>query len=187
MSNNKNVKPNVSNVDNISPKSTLNDEMSNNKNVKPNISNVDSISPKGTLNDEMSNNKNIKPNVSNVDNISPKSALNDEMSNNKNVKPNISNVDNISPKSTLNDEIGSNKDKSGVENSKFKESNSNSDLNDNTKEKVLVGKMENRTIGEYVKDKVKSSKFLDNLNKSYNLGKNTTSKWNIKNKKNKES
>ena len=177
---NKNINPN-NDTDNKTISSDIKSKEVKDINKNRDNNNVNDIEQ------DMKQTKGIGTNVSNVDNISPKSALNDEMSNNKNVKPNISNVDNISPKSTLNDEIGSNKDKSGVENSKFKESNSNSDLNDNTKEKVLVGKMENRTIGEYVKDKVKSSKFLDNLNKSYNLGKNTTSKWNIKNKKNKES
>ena len=40
--------------------------------------------------------------------------------------------------------------------------------------------MENRTIGEYIKDGVQKSKFVDSVNRAYNLGYNTTSKWNIK-------
>ena len=96
---------------------------------------------------------------------------------------------NIGPKDRLNNEVengnGTNNSKNGFENIRPKETDNNSDLNDRTRERNLVGKMENRTIGEYAKDKVKSSKFIDDLNRSYNLGKNSTSKWNIKNKKNK--
>ena len=149
----------------------------------------------------MSDNKGINPNKSNLDGVRPKGSLNDEMSDNKSINPNRGNLDGVRPKDSLNTEIGKSKDsnstnsdninsKNGFENIRPKEADntSNSKLdnsNNKTREENLVGKMENRTIGEYAKDKVKSSKFIDDLNRSYNLGKNSTNKWNIKRKKNK--
>ena len=149
----------------------------------------------------MSDNKSINHNNGNLDVVRPKGGLNDEISDNKDINPNRSNVDSVRPKDSLNTEIGKSKDsnstnsdninsKNGFENIRPKEANntSNSKLdnsNNKTREENLVGKMENRTIGEYAKDKVKSSKFIDDLNRSYNLGKNSTNKWNIKRKKNK--
>ncbi|MBQ8997261.1 MAG: hypothetical protein IJ086_01050 [Clostridium sp.] len=189
MNNNKGINPNMNNMDNINVKGTLNDEMSNNKGINPNMNNMDNINTKGTLNDEISNNKGISPSVGNLDNINHKDALNDEISNNKGINHNGDNLNNIGPKDRLNNEVengnGTNNSKNGFENIRPKETDNNSNLNDRTRERNLVGKMENRTIGEYAKDKVKSSKFIDDLNRSYNLGKNSTSKWNIKNKKNK--
>jgi hypothetical protein len=201
MSKNKDINPNRSNLDNISPKDSLNGEMNKNKDINPNRSNVDNISPKDSLNGEMSKNKDINPNRSNIDNISPKDSLNGEMSKNKDINPNRSNVDNINPKDSLNGEVGKSKNintnssddnnsKNGSENIAPKEidnsSNSKLDASSNkSREEKLAGKMENRTISEYAKDKVKSSKFMDDLNRSYNLGKNSTSKWNIKRKKKK--
>ena len=138
----------------------------------------------------MSNNKDMNPNRNNLDNISSKGSLNDEMNKNRDMNPNRNNLDNISSKDSLNTEIGKNKDTNNSDNIRPKEtdntSNSNLDtLNNKIKGENLVGKMENRTIGEYAKDKFKSSKFIDDLNRSYNLGKNSSSKWNIKRKKNK--
>ena len=42
--------------------------------------------------------------------------------------------------------------------------------------------MEDRNIGQYMKDKVQGSRFVDNINRAYSLGYNTTSKWDIKNR-----
>ncbi len=201
MSDNKGINPNKGNLDGIRPKDSLNDEMSDNKGINPNRGNLDGVRPKGSLNDEMSDNKSINPNKGNLDGVRPKGGLNDEISDNKDINSNRSNVDNVRPKDSLNTEIGKSKDsnstnsdninsKNGFENIRPKEADntSNSKLdnsNNRTREENLVGKMENRTIGEYAKDKVKSSKFIDDLNRSYNLGKNSTNKWNIKRKKNK--
>ena len=190
MSKNRDMNYSRSNLDNINPKGSLNDEMSNNKDMNPNRNNLDNISSKGSLNDEMSNNKDMNPNRNNLDNISSKGSLNDEMNKNRDMNPNRNNLDNISSKDSLNTEIGKNKDTNNSDNIRPKEtdntSNSNLDtLNNKIKGENLVGKMENRTIGEYAKDKFKSSKFIDDLNRSYNLGKNSSSKWNIKRKKNK--
>ena len=197
----KGINTNKSNLDSVTPKDSLDDEMSDNKGINPNKGNLDGIRPKDSLNDEMSDNKGINPNKGNLDGIRPKGSLNDEMSDNKDINPNRSNVDSVRPKDSLNTEIGKSKDsnstnsdninsKNGFENIRPKETDntSNSKLdnsNNRTREENLVGKMENRTIGEYAKDKVKSSKFIDDLNRSYNLGKNSTNKWNIKRKKNK--
>lgn len=197
----KGINTNKSNLDSVTPKDSLNDEISDNKGINPNKGNLDGIRPKDSLNDEMSDNKGINPNRGNLDGVRPKGGLNDEISDNKDINPNRSNVDNVRPKDSLNTEIGKSKDsnstnsdninsKNGFENIRPKEADntSNSKLdnsNNKTREENLVGKMENRTIGEYAKDKVKSSKFIDDLNRSYNLGKNSTNKWNIKRKKNK--
>jgi len=197
----KGINPNKSNLDSVIPKDSLNDEMSDNKSINPNRDNLNSIRPKDSLNDEMSDNKGINPNRGNLDGVRPKGSLNDEMSDNKSINPNRDNLNSIRPKDSLNTEIGKSKDsnsnksdninsKNGFENIRPKETDNtfNSKLdnsNNKTREENLVGKMENRTIGEYAKDKVKSSKFIDDLNRSYNLGKNSTSKWNIKRKKNK--
>lgn len=42
--------------------------------------------------------------------------------------------------------------------------------------------MEDRTIGQYMKERVQGSRFVDNVNRAYSLGYNTTSKWDIKNR-----
>lgn len=165
-------------------------EMEQINGISSNRNNLDNITLKDSLNDEMNNNnKGINPSMNKMDNINTKGTLNDEISNNKGINHNGDNLNNIGHKDSLNNEVengnGTNNSKNGFENIRPKETDNNSNLNDRTRERNLVGKMENRTIGEYAKDKVKSSKFIDDLNRSYNLGKNSTSKWNIKNKKNK--
>lgn len=211
MNKNKNINPNndIANKNIDTPKDINNPKYNNDiegdmqqiKGINTNKSNLDSVTPKDSLNDEMSDNKGINPNKGNLDGVRPKGSLNDEISDNKDINPNRSNVDSVRPKDSLNKEIGKSKDsnstnsdninsKNGFENIRPKEtdntSNSKLDNSNNKKrEENLVGKMENRTIGEYAKDKVKSSKFIDDLNRSYNLGKNSTNKWNIKRKKNK--
>ena len=71
-----------------------------------------------------------------------------------------------------------------VSNNKGNEStnNKNNSENNNGGRKEVKGKMEDRTIGQYMKDKVQGSRFVDNINRAYSLGYNTTSKWDIKNK-----
>lgn len=195
----KGINSNKDNLDGIRPKDSLDDEMRDNKGINPNRDNLDSIRPKGSLNNEISDNKGINTNKDNLGVITPKSGLNNEIGDNKGINTNKDNLDTINHKDRLNAEIGNGKDnnnsdninsKKGFENIRPKEaenvSNSKLDTPNNRKiEENLSGKMENRTIGEYAKDKVKSSKFIDDLNRSYNLGKNSTSKWNIKRKKNK--
>ena len=60
--------------------------------------------------------------------------------------------------------------------------NKNNSENNNAGRKEVKGQMEDRTIGQYMKDKVQGSRFVDNINRAYSLGYNTTSKWDIKNK-----
>lgn len=60
--------------------------------------------------------------------------------------------------------------------------NTNSSENINSRRKEVKGNMEDRTIGQYMKDRVQGSRFVDNVNRAYNLGYNTTSKWDIKNR-----
>lgn len=71
-----------------------------------------------------------------------------------------------------------------VSNNKGNEStnNKNNSENNNGGRKEVKGKMEDRTIGQYMKDKVQGSRFVDNINRAYSLGYNTTSKWDVKNK-----
>ncbi len=60
--------------------------------------------------------------------------------------------------------------------------NKNNSENNNAGRKEVKGEMEDRTIGQYMKDKLQGSRFVDNINRAYSLGYNTTSKWDIKNK-----
>ena len=60
--------------------------------------------------------------------------------------------------------------------------NKNNSENNNAGRKEVKGEMEDRTIGQYMKDKLQGSRFIDNINRAYSLGYNTTSKWDIKNK-----
>ena len=91
-------------------------------------------------------------------------------------------IENINTK-----EIKSNtEDKTNVvSNNKGNEStnNKNNSENNNAGKKEVKGEMEDRTIGQYMKDKLQGSRFVDNINRAYSLGYNTTSKWDIKNKK----
>lgn len=59
--------------------------------------------------------------------------------------------------------------------------NTNSE-NNNGGRKEVKGEIEDRTIGQYMKDKVQGSRFVDNINRAYSLGYNTTSKWDVKNR-----
>ena len=71
-----------------------------------------------------------------------------------------------------------------VSNNKGNEStnNKNNSENNNAGRKEVKGQMEDRTIGQYMKDKVQGSRFVDNINRAYSLGYNTTSKWDVKNR-----
>ena len=71
-----------------------------------------------------------------------------------------------------------------VTNNKGNESTNNKNNSDNNDagKKEVKGEMEDRTIGQYMKDKVQGSRFVDNINRAYSLGYNTTSKWDIKNR-----
>ena len=60
--------------------------------------------------------------------------------------------------------------------------NNNNSENNNGGRKEVKGQMEDRNIGQYMKDKVQGSRFVDNINRAYSLGYNTTSKWDIKNR-----
>ncbi len=65
---------------------------------------------------------------------------------------------------------------------KNKAANNNSSENINSGRKEVKGNMEDRTIGQYMKERVQGSRFVDNVNRAYSLGYNTTSKWDIKNR-----
>ena len=61
-------------------------------------------------------------------------------------------------------------------------SNNPDSENKNSGRKEVKGKIEDRTIGQYMKDRVQGSRFVDNINRAYSLGYNTTSKWDVKNR-----
>ncbi|WP_294196887.1 pLS20_p028 family conjugation system transmembrane protein [uncultured Clostridium sp.] len=197
---------NRNNPNNLNSREALKDESINSSNSFRNASaNLDNSNSRESLNSEINrnnpNNLNSKENFKNegiindgvnVDNSNSRESLNGEMK---------SNFSNLGSSNSFKDEgvnnsadIRNNESRSikndngmrykeGVENIQSKEVQGNLNLDDRTKNKNVVGKMENRTIGEYTRDKVKSSKFIDDLARSYNLGKNTGSKWNVKNKK----
>ncbi len=98
---------------------------------------------------------------------------------------------------TVQDQMKSNRSKldnsngaSAKENIFDKEPKSNSNLGDKTNSaisnnsgrKEVTGKMEDRTVGQYMKDRVQGSRFVDGVNRAYSLGYNTTSKWDVKNR-----
>ncbi len=91
---------------------------------------------------------------------------------------NKNNTESIIGGSTSNTEDKTNVVTSNRENNDTKSENTNSER------KEVKGKMEDRTIGQYMSDKVQGSRFVDNISRAYSLGYNTTSKWDIK--KNKE-
>ena len=197
---------NRNNPNNLNSREALKDESINSSNSFRNASaNLDNSNSRESLNSEINrnnpNNLNSKENFKNegiindgvnVDNSNSRESINGEMK---------SNFSNLGSSNSFKDEgvnnsadIRNNESRSikndngmrykeGVENIQSKEVQGNLNLDDRTKNKNVVGKMENRTIGEYTRDKVKSSKFIDDLARSYNLGKNTGSKWNVKNKK----
>ncbi len=201
-----NSEMNRNNPNNLNSREALKDESINSSNSFRNASaNLDNSNSRESLNSEINrnnpNNLNSKENFKNegiindgvnVDNSNSRESINGEMK---------SNFSNLGSSNSFKDEgvnnsadIRNNESRSikndngmrykeGVENIQSKEVQGNLNLDDRTKNKNVVGKMENRTIGEYTRDKVKSSKFIDDLARSYNLGKNTGSKWNVKNKK----
>ena len=98
---------------------------------------------------------------------------------------------------TVQEEIKANRSKldnsngaSAKENIFDKEPKSNSNLGDktsssisnNSARKEVTGKMEDRTVGQYMKDRVQGSRFVDGVSRAYSLGYNTTSKWDVKNR-----
>lgn len=90
--------------------------------------------------------------------------------NTKNIKSNTEDKTNVAT---------NNNDK--VANESINNNNNNSE-NKNGGRKEVKGQMEDRTIGQYMKDKVQGSRFVDNINRAYSLGYNTTSKWDVKNR-----
>ncbi len=98
---------------------------------------------------------------------------------------------------TVQDEMKTNRSKSAnsngtntKENIGAEEFKSNANLGDKTSNSIsnnsgrkeVTGKMEDRTIGQYMKDKVQGSRFVDGVSRAYSLGYNTTSKWDVKNR-----
>ena len=123
-----------------------------------------------------------KSNISN-DNIINNANKNNNSDNNDfnslgNRKSNIGKEEGI--KKETKENVNINKD-SKIQDARLSQ---NEGLNSNpNKEFNLSGKMEDRTISQYMKDKVRANKLLDDINRSFNLGKNTTSDWDIRRNK----
>ncbi|MBS6502192.1 MAG: hypothetical protein KH415_11280 [Clostridium sp.] len=89
--------------------------------------------------------------------------------------------------------LGGNTTKKATNNDEVSHINSNGNKNEGVKDSnnlnKVSGKLEERTIGEFTKDKFINSKPVDNLKRAYNLGYNTGNKWDLrkKGKKNKRS
>lgn len=159
------------------------DKLKNKDGNKTNINNDKEENPNGeTLQEQMNASKDNKANLS---------ALNDkfkeiEQLRNKPNKEFNKNNTNSNDKSqgldgqTVQEEIKANRNKS--ENKQDTVGNNINSENINTGRKEVKGKMEDRTIGQYMKDRVQGSRFVDNVNRAYSLGYNTTSKWDIKNR-----
>ena len=176
-------KPNINNnKENDLDNRTLQEEMKSNKDNKQRYSNGQ------TLQEEVKSKKNGSDSRNIKENINPKNInTNNVNKNGNNNENNINNEDipkgskgNINAKNNNDVNRSSNENRSGNESRSSDSSKDNTISNENSSRIDVNGKMENRTIGEYIKDGVQKSKFVDSVNRAYNLGYNTTSKWNIK-------
>ena len=181
------VKNNGSNVSSLNDKFKDIENLRNNPNKDFSTNNIEGNKINGSEGQTMQEGmKSFKNNASNL-NASENKVKDIGDSRNSINKNNTDSVGSGNTTENINTkEIKSNtEDKTNVvSNNKGNEStnNKNNSENNNGGRKEVKGKMEDRTIGQYMKDKVQGSRFVDNINRAYSLGYNTTSKWDIKNK-----
>ena len=181
------VKNNGSNVSSLDDKFKDIENLRNNPNKDFSTNNIEGNKINGSEGQTMQEGmKSFKNNASNL-NASENKVKDIGDSRNSINKNNTDSVGSGNTTENINTkEIKSNtEDKTNVvSNNKGNEStnNKNNSENNNGGRKEVKGKMEDRTIGQYMKDKVQGSRFVDNINRAYSLGYNTTSKWDVKNK-----
>lgn len=191
----KNKDDNKRNIDNKKEENkngeTLQEQM---KSSKDNEANLRALNDKFKEIDQLRNNPNKEFSKKNT-NIDDKSQGIDGETVQKEIKANRSNEDNLTEgnkeenikakdiKDNAKFEDKSNISSNGQDTIKNKiPNNNNSSENINIGRKDVKGNMEDRTISQYMKDRVQGSRFVDNVNRAYSLGYNTTSKWDIKNR-----
>lgn len=191
----KNKDDNKINIDNDKEENpdgeTLQEQM---KSSKDNEANLGTLNDKFKEIDQLRNNPNKEFSKKNTD-IDDKSQGIDGQTVQKEIKANRSKEDN----STEGNKEENIKSKDIKDNTKFEDksnipsneqdtiknkatNNNSSSENINSGRKEVKGNMEDRTIGQYMKERVQGSRFVDNVNRAYSLGYNTTSKWDIKNR-----
>ena len=161
---------------------------------KDNEANLNALNDKFKEIEQLRNNPNKEFSKKNT-NIDDKSQGIDRQTVRKEIKANRSKEDN----STEGNKEENIKSKDIKDNTKFEDksnipsneqdtiknkatNNNSSSENINSGRKEVKGNMEDRTIGQYMKERVQGSRFVDNVNRAYSLGYNTTSKWDIKNR-----
>lgn len=191
------------NKNNNNNQNPLQEEMKNNASVDKNINGNNSKNVQGNMNrekpqnsnnplqEEMKNNTNGDKNIGTIDKkINPK-PLQQEMNNNQTIPNEVKNRSNdINSNNNLKDVNNNSRNNSMNENNKNNNSisdnmNASNDVNSSGvgTRKNTSGNMEDRGIGQFIVDGFKNSKMTNDMSRAYNLGKNTTGKWNVKNKK----
>lgn len=168
-----------------------NNDSSSDSNSNSNVSdkNIDSKNGSTPVSEEMNNNKENDKDSNNVDLDKKKqpTSLVDEMkkSQDKNIDNDIDRNKNTTP---LREEMnGSNGDNQGkINNGEVNSEGENNNSNQIGKSKDVTGDLEDRTIGQYMKDKVRSNKTYNQINRAYSLGENTRKNWNVKKLNNKK-
>lgn len=180
--NNSNEDRTNGNINKDNDNSNLGEEVNKNK---PNIndkginSKINEDTPNGNENKDKSNiNEDISKGNSRKENSNVNSKninnLNDE--NSKDINGSKREQNNTT------EEVKGNNSSSG--------NTSDNDISDNknsgySNDKNTSGRLEQRTLGEYAKDKFLGLNSVDRVTRAYSIGYNTASKWNIKGKKNK--
>lgn len=163
----------------------VNKDNSSDSNTSSNVSdkNIDSKNGSTPVSEEMNNSKENDKDSNNVDLDKKKqpTSLVDEMkkSQDKNIDNDIDRNKNTTP---LREEMnGSNGDNQGkINNGEVNSEGENNNSNPIGKSKDVTGDLEDRTIGQYMKDKVRSNKTYNQINRAYSLGENTRRNWNVK-------
>ncbi|WP_338631753.1 pLS20_p028 family conjugation system transmembrane protein [Clostridium baratii] len=194
---------------NSKPKS-LSEEMKEANSEKEKNSNSSASMSSNNANNDSSSDSNSSSNVSdkNIDSKNGSTPVSEEMNNSKENDKDNKNVDLDKKKqpTSLVDEMKKSQDKN-IDNDIGKNTNTNTtplreEMNSSTgdnqgesennnsnpigKSKDVTGSLEDRTIGQYMKDKVRSNRTYNQINRAYSLGENTRRNWNVKKLNDKE-
>lgn len=175
---------------------SLADDVNRSKNNNPN---EDSI--KGNINKDNDDKNNlgeeVNKNKPNINENKDKSNVNEDISkgNSREENPNVNskNINNLNDDNSK-DINGSKREHNNTIEDIKSNNGSNGNTSDNdisenknsgySNDKNTSGRLEQRTLGEYAKDKFLGLNSVDRVTRAYSIGYNTASKWNIKGKKN---
>lgn len=174
--NSKNVQGNIDREKPQNSNNPLQEEMKNNTNGDKNGGTIDKIINPKPPQEEIKNNKTIPNEMNNRSNdINSNSNLkdinNNTLNNNNRNNINSNGMNENNTKNTKDNATGTNDNLNAPNEVK----NGGKDTRKNT-----VGNMEDRNIGQFIADGFKNSKMTNDMSRAYNLGKNTTGKWNVK-------